>query len=141
MTGELYPVMARKALQNDAIPNAELAKEIHPYAMVAFYFMLAVNTIAMILSFKCLRITKLYLYSCVIIHFIELFLTKDEDGVVSRQYRQIAIANQFMSCYFHFWSDTILAMLVPLMSAFNRRLFYEEPLDQGAIVAVIMSML
>ena len=108
--------MSKQAIEDGEIPNEDLARKLHGNVTTAVYLVLCLNTFALLFSYKYLRITKLYFYSCILIHSLEVFLPRDETANVARQYRNVSVATQFMMGYFNFWSDTILAMLVPMMN-------------------------
>ena len=108
--------MSKQAIEDGKIPNEDLARKLHGPVTNVVYVVICINTFAFLLSYKCLRITKLYFYSCILLHALEVFIPREETPSVARQHRNISIATQYVMAYFNFWSDTILAMLVPMMN-------------------------
>ena len=76
--------MSLKAIDDGKVPNEDLARKLHGNLTVIFYFVYFLNTCALLLSYKYLRITKLYYYSCILIHGIEVFMPRYEEANLSR---------------------------------------------------------
>ena len=91
LTGQLSPDMAKLAIEEGKIPNEDLARSTYDGVTMTLYFVLSLNVIGLLLTCKWLKITKFWFYSSILIHFLEVFLPREETAHAALQYKIVSV--------------------------------------------------